>query len=239
MKKININYIKAISFSVLFTFSSCDDYLDRLPLGEVADLNELGVSGFESQLFGVYSMTRNSGVGQWQRYWFGSIRSDDAAKGSTATDSQANGSVFDDFDYVAANGLSTSWWNSHYELIFESNEIINLINAEAEPTEFDYIVESEARTFRAWMYFELRRDYGEVPIITATIDNPEDAFAAKSTVAEIDAFILEDLEYALQHLPETWPEYPGRITSGFANALMAKVYMHQNNWEQMYTNAKT
>lgn len=235
MNKINFKRLMVLSLMGLFPFMSCnDDLLDQLPLGEVANTEELGVGGQETAVFGVYSMLRRSGVGQWQRFWFGSIRSDDSAKGSTAGDSASNGTAFNDFDYVATNGLSTSWWNGHYEVIFACNEIINTIQESGADDTGSLINESEAKVMRAWMYFELRRDYGEVPIITATIDNPEDAIAPKSSVVEIDALIEEDLIYAAQHLPTEWSNYPGRATSGFANSMLAKLYLYQENWQNAY-----
>src|SRR5690606_16061592 len=170
----------------------------------------------------------------WQRYWFGSIRSDDAAKGSTAGDSAANGTAFNDFQYVATNGLSTSWWNGHYEIIFACNEVINGIENDGLTDDGSLINAAEARVIRGWMYFELRRDYGEVPIITATIDNPEDAIAPKSEIAQIDALIEEDLIYAAQYLPLAWENYPGRATSGFANSLLGKLYLYQESWQSAY-----
>lgn len=228
--------IKTLFFGIITIFLSCEgDFLDKLPEGEVADPGELGVGGFETEVFGIYSKMLNSGIGQWQRYWFGSIRSDDSAKGSTAGDSAANGTAFNDFDYVATNGLSTSWWNSHYETIFACNEVVNKIQAVDQPTDGDLINEAEMRTLRAWLYFELRRDYGEVPIITATIDTPEDAIAPKSSVSEVDAFIEQDLLSAIEYLPLDWPNYPGRISKGFALSQLAKLYLYQERWGDAYT----
>ncbi|WP_228851334.1 RagB/SusD family nutrient uptake outer membrane protein [Aegicerativicinus sediminis] len=238
MNKINFNKIVLITLFGLFPFISCnDDFLDRLPLGEVANPEELGVGGQETAVFGIYSLMRSTGVGQWQRYWFGSIRSDDAAKGSTSGDSAANGTAFNDFDYVATNGLSTSWWNGHYTIIFACNEVINTLNETGATDPGSLINESEAKVIRAWMYFELRRDYGEVPIITATIDNPEDAIAAKSPVTAIDQLIEEDLKFAAQYLPLVWEAFPGRATSGFANSLLAKLYLYQGQWQKAYDKA--
>ncbi|SDB27103.1 Starch-binding associating with outer membrane [Flavobacteriaceae bacterium MAR_2010_188] len=236
MKNMKIlKRISILSVMGLALLISCDDsFLDRLPEGEVANTDELGVGGQETAVFGLYSQLRRSAVGQWQRYWFGSIRSDDAAKGSTPGDGAADGTAFNDFDYVATNLLSTSWWNAHYEIIFASNEIINIIEETGTTDEGSLINAAEAKVMRGWMYFELRRDYGEVPIITATIDNPEDAIAPKATVADIDALIESDLTFAAQYLPLTWPNFPGRATSGFANSMLAKLYLYQENWQKSY-----
>lgn len=241
-----MNYIKRIKkLKVLFfvgfliVSTSCqDDFLDRLPLGEVANNEELGVGGEEAAVFGIYSLLRTTNVGSWNRFWFGSIRSDDAQKGSTAGDSAANGTAFNDFEYIATNGLSTQWWNAHYEVIFACNEVINNIAESGATDEGSLINDAEARVIRALMYFELRRDYGEVPIITVTIDVPSDAFAPKSTITEIDDFIKDDLEISEQNLPLTWASFPGRATSGFAKSLLAKLYLYKEDWANAYTKAK-
>lgn len=235
-----IKKLKVLSFASLLLVSlSCnDDFLDRLPLGEVANNEELGVGGQEAAVFGIYSLIRTTSVGSWNRLWFGSIRSDDAEKGSTAGDGASNGTAFNDFQYIATNGLSTSWWNGHYEVIFACNEVINNI-AEAGLTDAGSIInDAEARAIRGLMYFELRRDYGEIPIITATIDVPSDAFAQKSSVAAVDEFILNDLEIAEQNLPLTWSSFPGRATAGFAKSLLAKLYLYQKDWANAYSKSK-
>ncbi|HSI70627.1 MAG TPA: RagB/SusD family nutrient uptake outer membrane protein, partial [Gillisia sp.] len=166
MNMMNYKKIAILSLIGIFTLISCqDDFLDRLPLGEVANTDELGIGGQETAVFGIYSLLRTTTVGSWNRYWFGSIRSDDAAKGSSEGDAAAFGSAFNNFEYVATNGLSTSWWNDHYRVIFACNEVINNVQESGDPSPGDLINESEAKAIRALMYFELRRDYGEVPII--------------------------------------------------------------------------
>ncbi|WP_229719294.1 MULTISPECIES: RagB/SusD family nutrient uptake outer membrane protein [Winogradskyella] len=237
MKNIKrMSKLKVLCLIALLTvsFSCQDDFLDRLPQGEVANNEELGVGGEEAAVFGIYSLTRTTNIGTWNRYWFGSIRSDDAKKGSTDGDSAANGTAFNDFQYIATNGLSTGWWNSHYEVIFACNEVINNVQESGSTDEGSLINEAEARAIRALMYFELRRDYGEVPIITVTIDVPSDAFAPKSSIAEIDNFVIADLMIAEENLPLTWPNYPGRATSGFAKSLLAKLYLYKEDWSNAY-----
>ncbi|MDO5980071.1 RagB/SusD family nutrient uptake outer membrane protein [Flavivirga spongiicola] len=241
----NIKFIKLKVWSLavllvisIISFSCHDDFLDRLPLGEVANNEELGVGGQEAAVFGIYSLLRTTNVGSWNRHWFGSIRSDDAQKGSTTGDSAANGTAFNDFEYIATNGLSTQWWNSHYEVIFACNEVINNIEESGVTDEGSLINDAEARVVRALMYFELRRDYGEVPIITVTIDVPSDAFAPKSSIADIDKFIEDDLLIAEKNLPQTWASFPGRSTSGFAKSLLAKLYLYQEQWTSAYNKSK-
>ena len=184
MKNIKlIKKLKIFSLVALLAipFSCQDDFLDRLPLGEVANNEELGVGGQEAAMFGVYSLLNR--VGGWERFWYGSIRSDDAQKGSTTGDGAAFGNAYNDFQYIPTIGLNTTWWNGHYEVIFACNEVINTIQEEGLTDAGSLANDGEARVIRALMYFELRRDYGEVPLITATIDVPSDAFAPKSSIS--------------------------------------------------------
>lgn len=222
---------------MLVSFSCQDDFLDRLPLGEVANNEELGVGGQEAAVFGIYSLLRTR-VGGWERYWFGSIRSDDAQKGSTPGDAAAFGNTFNDFQYIPTSGLNNTWWNGHYEVIFACNEVINNIAEAGDTDQGSLINDAEARAIRALMYFELRRDYGEVPIITVTIDVPSDAFAPKSSIADIEKFILDDLIIAEKSLPISWNGFPGRASSGFAKSLLARVYLYQNDWVNTYAKSK-
>lgn len=240
MNKINSIKLKVLSLAsiLVLTLSCKNDFLDRLPLGEVANNEELGVGGQEAAVFGIYSLIRTTSIGSWNRLWFGSIRSDDAEKGSTPGDGASNGTAFNDFQYIATNGLSTSWWNGHYEVIFACNEVINNIKESGATDDGSLINDAEARAIRALMYFELRRDYGEVPIIAVTIDVPSDAFAPKSSIADIDKFIKDDLEIAEKKLPPTWSAFPGRATSGFAKSLLAKLYLYQQDWLNAYNKSQ-
>lgn len=238
IKQIKFKVLSLAGLLILTVFSCQDDFLDRLPLGEVANNEELGVGGQEAAVFGIYSLIRTTNVGAWDRLWFGSIRSDDAEKGSTTSDGAANGDVFNDFNYVVTNGISKSWWNGHYQVIFACNEVINTIENEGLTDEGSVVNDAEARAIRALMYFELRRDYGEVPIVTKTIDVPSDAFAPKSSVVDVDKFIIADLEIAEQKLPLTWNGFPGRSTSGFAKSLLGKLYVYQNDWGNAYNKLK-
>ncbi|MBP6460772.1 MAG: RagB/SusD family nutrient uptake outer membrane protein, partial [Crocinitomicaceae bacterium] len=95
---------------------------------------------------------------------------------------------------------------------------------------------AEARAARAWAYFEIRRVYRDIPLFTKKSTTVSDAFIAKSTVAQVDAFIETELKEAAAALPLTWPsDYLGRATKGFANALLAKLYLYQGKYADAYT----
>lgn len=227
---------KILGASLFFALSSvmvisCDDeFLDRKPLG-VATEGDLTAGGFEEKAFGLYGKMRTeSGMTDWLRYWFQSIRSDDAAKGSTATDAASFGTIFDAYQYSAAENFAANNWNGHYSVIYACNDLIASVDESGNTDAGSLANKAEATAIRAFCYFELRRDYGEVPIITNKIEKPADAIKPKSTIAEVDAQIVSDLTYAKENLPLTWPAYPGRATKGFAQTLLGKLYLYQQNW---------
>lgn len=228
----NIKIGKKIILAIMLFVSiiSCDDadFIDLKPEGITTD-GEQG--GLEAQVFGLYSQLRTEGgISDWTRYWFQSIRSDDAAKGSSVTDAATLGNILDGFNYTASEGLAASNWNGHYKLIFACNDIITEIDNSGATDANTLINKAEASVIRAFAYFDLRRDFGEVPIVLNKVVLPIDGIKAKSTIAQVDAQIISDLSYAIEHLPLSWPSYPGRATKGFANTLLAKLYLYQGDW---------
>ena len=226
-----IKYSLIVALAVQLTTSCSDsDFLDRKPLGTATE-GDIKAGRIKKKAFGLYGKIRSeSGVTDWTRYWFQSIRSDDAAKGSTPTDAATMGNIMDKFQYSAAENQPASNWNGHYSLIYACNDLIDAVDVSGDISQGTLVNKAEAMVIRAFAYFELRRDYGEVPIVLNKIVVPGDAIKAKSTIAQVDEQIISDLTYAAENLPLSWPAYPGRATKGFANSLLAKLYLYQNNW---------
>ncbi|WP_338357769.1 RagB/SusD family nutrient uptake outer membrane protein [Yeosuana marina] len=234
----NIKYVLG-TFIVLFSITSCNnDLLDTKPLG-VATVGDLTTGGFEADAFGLYGQLRNSGVSNWTRYWFQSIRSDDAQKGSSAGDQAQAGADFDEFGYSNDSFLNNDNWNEHYKVINACNDLIDAIDVSGLTDSGTIVNMAEARMIRGFLYFDLRRDYGEVPIIDQKVIEVTDGIKPKSSVVDVDAFIEADLIYASENLPVTWvSNFDGRATKGFADALLAKLYLYQaseSNSQEKYT----
>ncbi len=224
--------IALVATLALPTINSCSDadFLDMKPLG-IATEGDLTAGGFEEKAFGLYGKLRTQeGIADWYRYWFQSIRSDDAAKGSSPTDAATLGNIMDNFQYSSTEFAAN--WNGHYSLIFACNDLVVEVEASGLTDQGSITNAAEAKAIRAFAYFELRRDYGEVPIILNKIVKPSDGIKAKNTIAQVDAQIISDLEFAALNLPLSWPAYPGRATKGFANSLLAKLYLYQGEWKK-------
>lgn len=127
------------------------------------------------------------------------------------------------------------FWKSCYNGIFRSNAVIS--NYE-KPTDYgteqqklQYV--GEAKFMRALFYFDLVRTFGGVPKVTQSISVEESKALSRSSEEEVYALIIEDLKAAINSLPADMPD--GRAGKGAATALLVKVYVYLEQWE----NAKT
>ncbi|MBD3582903.1 RagB/SusD family nutrient uptake outer membrane protein [Flavobacterium selenitireducens] len=234
MKRIKYLKLPAFALASVAIMTGCndDEFLDKKPQG-YATVGEYPAGGLEAQAFGLYGRLRTeAGLTDWTRYWFQSIRSDDAAKGSTQTDAANFGTIFDSYQYSAAENFAAGNWNSHYRLIYDCNDIIVTVDEMEDPDDNTLANKAEATCMRAFSYFDLRRDYGEVPIVLNRVTTPSEGIAPKSTVAEVDAQIIADLQFAIEYLPVSWPNQLGRATKGFAHTLLGKLYLYQQNYAQ-------
>lgn len=242
--KLNKIYFWTIFAAMLsLTLGGCSDLLDQRPQGEWVQGDEGTGGSFQSDVFTLYAKIRGFNVSSGNTALaIHSFRSEDAEKGSTAADGAAHGRMFDDFEYIATNGLIGSYWTANYEIIILANKILDdIAQTEADNgtlSEGDLINRSEAHFFRAFSFFNLVRAFGDIPKIDFRIDNAEEANIAKSPAAEIYALIDEDLDVAEAHLPQSWPPvYTGRLTWGAARSLHARTWMMRNDWNNMYTAA--
>lgn len=96
------------------------------------------------------------------------------------------------------------------------------------------MIKGEALTLRAYQYFLLVNNYGDVPLrlIPSSEDDPN---IKSSPEAEVWAQVEKDLLTAINegNLPETRPsEQKGRIEKGTAIAILGKVYATQHKYKE-------
>jgi starch-binding outer membrane protein, SusD/RagB family len=222
-------FIVAI-LAIMISVQGCKKFLDRKPLGIATD-GDLNQGGVQGKVFGLYGKMRDWGMTDFPMLWFKSIRSDDAQKGSTPGDLADGGQIMDNFQYSKDHWLMNAYWDDHYNFIYACNDVIFDIDSLKLTDPASIVNRAEARGLRAYAYFDLVRDYGSVPVIDFKIYQPGDANKPKKTAAEVYAFIDADLQFAAANLPLTWgTQYPGRLTKGAVNTLIAKSMLYRQNW---------
>ncbi|WP_348811382.1 RagB/SusD family nutrient uptake outer membrane protein [Flavobacterium maritimum] len=141
------------------------------------------------------------------------------------------------------NGLLREDWTSMYKLIANANNAIFNITpmsgiSDAEKAQFI----AEAKFLRASAYMDLTDAWGPVILITEdNLANPNYLDqTAPTSVEDIDAFLIKDLNEAAGILPVNYQDNAiydsndvGRATKGAALTLLAKLYMRSHDWQQV------
>lgn len=94
----------------------------------------------------------------------------------------------------------------------------------------------EGYFFRAYDYFRLLKNYGDVPIITKML--PDDyatlvEFTKRAPRNEVARFILKDLDKAVELMQE-YPVESGRVARYAALTLKARVALFEATWEKYH-----
>jgi hypothetical protein len=134
-----------------------------------------------------------------------------------------------------ANAVMNSVWLGTYQMINRANLIFSKAPGVTDNVPLRDRLVGEAKFLRAWAYFELVTQWGEVPLYTEPVTTPT-GYKGKSSVADIYALIISDLTDAVAKLPDTYGGADlGRATKGAANAMLGRVQMQKGD----YAAAKT
>src|SRR4030095_9494890 len=241
-KKVFVFTIIAGVFAVALT--GCEKFLDRKPLQSTLD--DYAQGGVEPQALGLYGALRNSagdpyiGDGFSSIPWIGinGFRSDDQEIVSDPGAAQWH-ATYDNFNYTKDDWASGVYWDKHYLLIGNCNTILQIADSLKLNDPSSRINIAEAKWFRALSYWDLVRNYGEVPKINFRVYKGTDANVAKAKEDTILNLIESDLLYGTINLPLNWPaKFAGRLTSGAAKTLLAKVFVWRKKWGQALTLCK-
>lgn len=140
-----------------------------------------------------------------------------------------SGSGFSDFTYDASNNNITNMWQGHYETINYCNSAIDNIEINKENIENWERYTAQAKGIRAYLYFDLVRWFGEVPMIIKETTSLNDLKVSRSTMKECYEQIIADLKYAEEKSVvkgdrDNGYQY-GRFTQEAATGLLSKVYL--------------
>lgn len=240
MKTLNTTYrnigIAMMGILLISTASSCKKFLDTQKQGvyRTDDYPYPGNSGpYDLYIYSAYNFLRDYNVHADGFVVATSIRSDDAEKGSTPSDGGADVISMDNFPVSVSSSRANSLWVAYYGLINRANTVMDKINNDPKIEATDQqktAAAAEARFIRGYAYFMLVRLYGRVPLVDRLL-SVEESNVPQSSPEQVYAFIEQDLQFAASNLPPSWPSaFVGRITSGAANGILAKVYLTQKKW---------
>lgn len=244
MKKRNIFISATIIFlATIFMISCGRNFLEVAPQGQVTEEQALTDNDAANKLVGgVYNQLYSQGT--FGVFWsvLGNIASDDADKGSTASDNGFNSGDVDNFTFTPAAQYSVfnNVWANNFSGVVRANKALTILDASSIDPSLKTKLVGEAKFLRGLFYFNLVRAFGGVPKITRTPADPQegnsDEFQTRVSAQDIYNQITEDLQAAIDNLPEKGEtgSQVGRATKGAAQAVLAKVYMYLKDWQKAY-----
>jgi starch-binding outer membrane protein, SusD/RagB family len=143
--------------------------------------------------------------------------------------------TLDDYTFDATNDKVRDAWRMCYFSIYRANKVINKSD---DLTPLRKRLIAEAKTLRAYNYFELVTLWGDVPLVLDDI--PPSQFTSTPRAPKADVFkqIEKDLTEAAAVLPlKTAYSLADRfrVSKGTAQALLGKTYLYEQKWSDAAT----
>jgi starch-binding outer membrane protein, SusD/RagB family len=235
--KINNKFILSVALGLILT--GCASKLDVKPIDDVDAITAVQTSSdVEALLTGGYdSMTDGDLLGgNLQRDAELMADNGDIEWGGTFV---APGEIFEK-SMLRDNNQAEATWLDAYRTINIANTVLANLGVVSAAKKSS--VEGEAKLIRAWMHFELVRQYAKtyqdgsattnlgVPVVTTPTSKITDAnFVKRNTVEEVYQAVITDLTSAESLIPAKNGFFATKFT---AAALLSRVYLMQGKYAE-------
>jgi len=217
----------------LLSLSSCS--IDTEPLTQLTDTNFYSnTDDAYKALVGCYDglQVATGGIGGLSFPVASEVLSDDCFGGTGNSDGY-NFAAVDEFDISRSPSdvdLFNNNWVAYYKAIYRCNVFLSKMD------QIDWggddalrnTYESETRFIRAYIYFEMIRLWGHIPLLT----EPSSDNIPQADPADVYKVIAQDLLFAAENLPAVPYNSvdSGRVTKWAAKALLARVYLYYTGY---------
>ena len=226
MKKI---LFAASAIAIAMGMASCSDYfLDLNPTDQQTEANFYKTpEEFEAAANSTYSF-----------YGFGDVS--ETVNGTKYTSSyydmlDVNSDILAGINPVAQGILAPSTNDTYWSLCYAKIRKCNVVIEKGEEYTGTGSINASlavARFFRAYQYFWLLQRFGGVPVITKGLTSTsEELYAPRNSRYEVAKQIFDDLDYAIQYLPDE-SAYDGKISKQGAQAFKARTLLFEATWEK-------
>ncbi|HVU55394.1 MAG TPA: RagB/SusD family nutrient uptake outer membrane protein [Puia sp.] len=229
MKKIF--YIVWAGFSVT-GLCGCKKFLDLQPISDVTSAAYYKTATqAETTLTGAYDALQPATYYGFHEFNLSDVQSDNSSAGGDSPD------IFqvDNFTATPTNLVILQQWPQVYTAIGRDNDVIDHVTA-MDASLFtgqrkEQII-GEAKFLRALNYFNLVREYGNIPLQLKSVSELDNSVInlPQSSPEDVYNAIIADLQYAADNLPADMAN--GRAGKGAALGMLAKVYLTLKNWQK-------
>jgi len=227
--------LKGAIVVLLFTLNACKKWTDYNPREDfqVTELDYLrSESDYRTMAVSVYTPL------QWlnQQVPVADIASDNSVAGGENASDVVPLQQLDDYTHTPVNSTLTELWQAAYEGINRVNYMHQYREKNPAGVAVSFAgkdaLYGEVYFLRAYYYFQLVRMFGGVPLFTdKRLGLSESKSLTRASKADVYAAIEADLATAIAALPAVQVE-KGRITKYAAQALLGKVYIYQNKFDE-------
>lgn len=230
MKKFNIILLSIMMLSVLITACG-DEFLEVAPTNSLSSTELSTAAGLDGTVIGAYSILLGRGgfYTDASNWFWGSVLGGDANKGTNAGD-QSQVNEIQIYNPLTTNPSVGEKYSRTFEGVARANAALRLIDvADAEGVVSEAIrtqARAEARFLRGHYYFDLKKNFDNVPYVDETWDEVE----LISNNVDLWPLIEADLQYAADNLAETGQA--GRANNWAAKAFLGKAYLYQGKYAE-------
>jgi hypothetical protein len=213
----------ALCATLLLTAAGCKDYLVEDNRSNITqDTYFTTASQAQAAVDGLYSSLRifNGDTGYGESIWVGL----DLLPGHATSlgQSQFNNQLINQ-RIDPANPYFSRVWDDSYDGIGSANLAIAKIPGITMDETLKKSLLGQAYFMRAFLYYNLVRLYGDIPLLTAPVDG-NTLYPTRSPQADVYKLIISDLQTAeVAGLPAV--DRTGRISTGAVKSLLASVYL--------------
>jgi hypothetical protein len=236
----------SVSLTAILSVSCSGDFLDQPPLGFLDEDTYITTedAGFKL-LADCYRPILDHWTYQTMKFDMGDQLSDDFSKGGSDANDRIAITDIARGNPLPTNTQLTDLWNHRYQTaIGRCNVFLSLVTPETpliqaggawvSTAEKERWI-AEAYFLRAFYYYDLATIFANIPIIDKPLSALDKETIVKEEFAAVIAFILSDLDRAIQARLPGAKELPaaetGRITKEAALAFRARVNLFAKNYE--------
>jgi len=248
MKKTNYKFLIASGLAVVvigLVLAACSDkFLDKPPIGTLNPAIMANMAGVQGLLIGAYSLADGEGASgdgfaSGQSNWtYGGVASDDAYKGSDASDVEVVAPFENWVSVVPSNGAIPQKWSVCYAGAQRCNDVLRVMRAATDVSDVHAsdtpAIAGQARFLRAFYHMELQKVFGHIIYADENVNPANTNVTNKDNDAHVWEMIEADLTYAVANLPASWGSDVGRANSWAAKAMLAKAYMFEHKLSAAY-----
>jgi starch-binding outer membrane protein, SusD/RagB family len=162
--------------------------------------------------------------------------SDDHYAGGGGPNDISDFQVISNYTLTPATGPQGELWRKGFSGIFRANVILSKLPEVPMDENLKKRYAAEAKFLRAHFYFDLVRLFRNVPLFTSPVSTSEMYNVVQASPEEVYKQIEQDLKEAMAepNLPNQVPVATegGRATQGAVHALLGKVYLYQQKWNE-------